>query len=100
MIASGRFSIHTPMHSQSSKILDSTTRLLTLSHYLHFLFIEQHAIDFLDGHVSRFLRLKVNKPIPFGLAVLIKDNLYTGKGGRALNDIINIPLTTIPQLAA
>ena len=52
-----------------------------LSHYLHFVFIEQHAVDFLDGHVSRFLRLKVNKPIPFGLAVLIKDNLQ-GKGRR------------------
>ena len=58
------------------------THTHVLSHHfwgnLHFLVIEQHAVDFDDGHISGLLRLKVNKPIPLGLALVVQHHL-TGK---------------------
>lgn len=42
---------------------------------LHFLAIQQHAIDLLNGTAGSFLCLKVHKAIAFGRAVFISDNL-------------------------
>ena len=45
------------------------------SHYSHFLLIEQHAVDLLDGHVRRLLGLKVHKPIALRHSILVQNHL-------------------------
>ena len=42
---------------------------------LHFLVVEQHPVDLGDGHVSRLLRLKVDKPIALRIPLFIEDHL-------------------------
>ena len=46
------------------------------SHYSHFLLIEQHAVDLLDGHVRRLLGLEVHKPIALQHSILVQNHLH------------------------
>lgn len=43
----------------------------------HFLLVQQHAVDLLDGHVRRLLGLKVHKPVALRHSIFIQNHLHS-----------------------
>ena len=65
-------------HSQTGHVELANSTITTCynrKQLLHFLVVEQHPVDLGDGHVSRLLRLKVDKPIALRIPLFIKDHL-------------------------
>jgi hypothetical protein len=59
--------VHRPTdgHRKISEVMD----------YSHLLLVHEHPVDFLDGLVGGLLRLKLDKPVAFGLARAVGGNL-------------------------
>ena len=61
------------------------------SHYSHFLLIEQHAVDLLDGHVRRLLGLKVHKPIALRHSIFVQNHLHKDERVRVCMVYARVP---------